>query len=1167
MLFKDMPGSRRQSRVRKLRWGVTASVSSMALICAAGMAQAQTVINNGDNVTVTSNADGETITAAPGVTSQVDGAPLVIFDNDDVTLTNGGTLITTGVTQTVQVNELTTGGVINNQVTGTLQADSRVVDIRGDDTTLNNDGDIIGTGDQRNGTVYTNDTANNFTINNNAGGLIDAGAGNQGAGISVSLDTTDPVNGDINNDGEIAGRGNAGAGAATAGDGIRIETVRVGGALGANTGTFTGNITNSGEITSEGANSTVAGFRAVNGVSFQGTLTNEEGGVISGTQNGVYFGNPVPSGGGDHTGGVVNNLDTISSDSRALNIDGIGLEINNSGQIVGTGNQRNGTAYADSTAQEFTLNNQVGGVIDAGAGNLGAGFSAELSEGGNDFTIVNDGDIAGRGNAGAGAATAGDGIRLERERVGGNLDGTTTGLFTGEIVNSGTITSEGANGTVAGFRAVNGVSFQGTLINEAGGVISGTQNGVYFGNPVPAGGGDHTGGVVNNHGTISSDSRAFNIDGLGLEVNNSGLIVGTGNQRNGTLYADGTADQFTVNNLEGGVIDAGIGNQGSGISLQLGAEDGDERTISIVNDGTVAGRGDALPSGETAGVRLFNGAGPDTTVTVFGDVVNTGDITSETSAAILIENIDFDGILVNSGNLTGVTAVDASTALDGVTLFQTGGSINGDFVGSDFDDAIVFESGTSILAGSVLNGVVVDVATGASVDVDGDQVIEGTLNANGGLSFTLSDDSLLVDGDAIFGNGSTVTVAAPDDITTLPLGAPITVIDETGDFIDAGLVVNILDDDFLVDYLVSISSVEVTPVAVDLAEVSADPNVSAFGGALTGAFEAGDLDADVANALNAVTSTPEFEAASLSLLPAINEGVTREIFETQRLANRFITDRLRGDGTGVWGQILGRSADRDGDGISVSGFDSEAFGIAVGVDHQVADNVIAGLSFTYSDISVDSTGASSATADIDSYQISLYGGYEQGPWFINGLIGYTFSDVDTNRNSIVGPIGGSFDVDGVNIVANAGYEFVVGNGTRLIPSVGLEYTNLSQDSFTESGGLNLNVDRGDVEFLVLRIGGEVSHDFEADGWTISPSLRLGYAYDAIGDAQTFDVSFAGAPAPFTLATTEPSESRFEFGVGVDVANTDGLTISLEYDGVVTSDYDSHGGFIRAAYRF
>jgi len=53
------------------------------------------------------------------------------------------------------------------------------------------------------------------------------------------------------------------------------------------------------------------------------------------------------------------------------------------------------------------------GTIDAGEGNLGAGFSTELSEAGNNFTIENLGSIVGRGDAGAGAATAGDGIRLD----------------------------------------------------------------------------------------------------------------------------------------------------------------------------------------------------------------------------------------------------------------------------------------------------------------------------------------------------------------------------------------------------------------------------------------------------------------------------------------------------------------------------------------------------------------------------------------------------------------------------------------------------------------------------------------------------------------------------------------------------------------------------------
>jgi len=110
--------------------------------------------------------------------------------------------------------------------------------------------------------------------------------------------------------------------------------------------------------------------------------------------------------------------------------------------------QRNGTVYADSTAQDFVLAND--GLIDAGVG--GAGFSVELDENGNAFDIINSGTIAGRGNAAAGSAQAGDGIRLERSRVDGSLANPSTGTFTGTIINSGEITSEGANGTVSAVR-------------------------------------------------------------------------------------------------------------------------------------------------------------------------------------------------------------------------------------------------------------------------------------------------------------------------------------------------------------------------------------------------------------------------------------------------------------------------------------------------------------------------------------------------------------------------------------------------------------------------------------------------------------------------------------------------------------------------------------------
>ncbi|MEO0420196.1 MAG: hypothetical protein AAF249_15135, partial [Pseudomonadota bacterium] len=324
---------------------LTSSVSLIAVLVAAPLG-AQTVINDGDNATVTSAEDGETISAAAGVISTVDGAPVVVVDTNDVTVDNAGTLATTGVTQTVQVNQGTTGAVINNEATGRLEGASRVVNFDGSDATLNNDGVILGTGSQRNGAVYANRTSNNIAINNAATGSIDAGV--EGAGIAIEVGGGGaPRGGSITNAGTIQGRGQASPMGGTAGDGIRFFGPGL-----APEYVYEGDITNSGLINSESTQGTVAGIRFANRIGFQGTLTNEEGGVISGAQNGLYFGNDA-----DHTGGVVNNAGTISSGSRALNIDGTGLVVNNSGSILGTGNQRNGTVYADSTATGFTLNN------------------------------------------------------------------------------------------------------------------------------------------------------------------------------------------------------------------------------------------------------------------------------------------------------------------------------------------------------------------------------------------------------------------------------------------------------------------------------------------------------------------------------------------------------------------------------------------------------------------------------------------------------------------------------------------------------------------------------------------------------------------------------------------------------------------------------------------
>jgi len=796
-------------------------------------------------------------------------------------------------------------------------------------------------------------------------------------------------------------------------------------------------------------------------------------------------------------------------------------------------------------------------VIDAGEGNDGAGFSAELTAEGNDFDITNSGTIQGRGQASAGATTAGDGLRFERTRVGGMLEGSTSGLFTGTITNSGTIDSESAQGTAAGIRFVNGVSFNGTIDNS--GTISGVQNGLYFGNATPAGGGDFTGAVVNNSGVISSGSRALNIDGLGLTVNNTGSIfgTGTGDQRNGTVYADGTANDYTFNNLAGGLVDAGTGNNGSGVSLQSGNVDGETVSFTFNNAGVINGRGTTQTP---AGLRIFQGAA---NVTVDADIVNSGTISSESEAAILIQGVDLIGTITNSGTLSGTSVLDASAATGGVTFNQIGGAFNANFIGSNFEDTLSITGPNFGLNADILGGVETSIDSASTVNVSGARTIEGNLTSNGELEFNLDADSLNVDGDAIFGSSSVVTISTDTNINDVTLNSPITVISQTGTFTNNGLSVNVIDDDFLVDYSVDLDTVVVTATAADLSNVSADNNVSGLASAIGTAFAAGQLNDGVANTFNQSSSAAAFEDTVVSLLPTLNEGVSREIWETHSQTALYVSDRLTSDAPGgAWVQASTRSADLDAESVSIEGYEADTTAFTLGYDRQVNEALRLGVSFTFADSDIDEDVNAGESNDLNTNQIAAYAGYKAGEVTVSGQVSYVFGDGETSRVTELGAVTGDYDVSGFIAQTTAAYNLGV-----IKPQAGLRYGSISQDDFVENGGLNLNVDVDSVDYFEGLAGIVIAPELEGfGGWIVKPNLRASYVYDFISDSRDLSISLPGAAAQL-LSSGDAAGSRFEIGAGLDLVNLSGLAIGVAYEGDFASGYSSNAGLIRARFGF
>jgi hypothetical protein len=721
-------------------------------------------------------------------------------------------------------------GIISSS--GTSEQGGRAVNIGGLEVSVINEGEIITPNSPRNGVIYSDQTALNFSIENRTDGIVDVGEGNDGDAISLQLGPE--VNGSVINYGLIQGRGVAvGNNQASAvrlyegsntGDGGSLfnGNLENSGTLAAETGpavviedgvTLNGSIINTGTIVSDNPDNGT-GINFEDGSTFTGEIINL--GSIIGGFNGINFAN------GGQVTGVVRNFGTISSDSRAINIGGLEVSVINDGEIITTSSPRNGVIYSDQTALNFYIENRSNGIVDVGEGNDGDAISLQLGPEVNG-SVINHGIVQGRGVAvGNNQASA---VRLyEGSNTGdggslfnGNLENSGTlaaetgpavviedGVtLNGSIINNGTIVSDNPdNGTGINFE--DGSTFTGEIINL--GSIIGGFNGINFAN-----GGQVT-GVVRNFGTISSDSRAINIGGLDVSVINDGEIITTSSPRNGVIYSDQTALNFSIENRSNGIVDVGEGNDGDAISLQLGSE----VNGSVINYGLVQGRGVAVGNNQASAVRLFEGSNTGDGGSLFnGNIENFGTLAAENGGAIVIEEgVTLNGEIVNGGTIeggvydNGALAIDVREAegnftvvnnnlINGDVLLSEGhdtydgtrGSIvgtvfgnsgNDDLTGGDESDTLHGGSGNDIVDGgagddTLLGGSGNDIVLGGSGDDllfggDGFDILDG---GAGGDIFALQEDSGLdlilnfVGGEDFLGLTGGLEV---DDITIAEIG-------------------------------------------------------------------------------------------------------------------------------------------------------------------------------------------------------------------------------------------------------------------------------------------------------------------------------------------------------------------------------------------------------------
>jgi subtilase-type serine protease len=266
--------------------------------------------------------------------------------------------------------------------------------------------------------------------------------------------------------------------------------------------------------------------------------------------------------------------------------------------------------------------------------------------------------------------------------------------------------------------------------------------------------------------------------------------------------------------------------------------------------------------------------------------------------------------------------------------------------------------------------------------------------------------------------------------------------------------------------------------------------------------------------------------------------------------------------TGEWmpfAKVFGSWGDRDAES-DIAGYKYDIYGLAGGIDKMVSDNTLIGISIAGSRANVDYS-YSGTSSDIDSVFCSLYGSYFVDTWHIGVTLGYGRSWYDSKRGIPFMGLSAESDYQGnaYSAAVELGNNF---GGTEMLlePVVGLGYTAVQQDSYTEkgAGSLNLKVDSETTDGIYSKLGVRAAKEFRFEdkpNMRFVPNVSAFWIHD-FADSVELDSAFIGGGS-FTTEGLDPLRDTFNIGAGLNVYYNNNVRLFIDYGWQSESNFNSH----------
>jgi len=308
--------------------------------------------------------------------------------------------------------------------------------------------------------------------------------------------------------------------------------------------------------------------------------------------------------------------------------------------------------------------------------------------------------------------------------------------------------------------------------------------------------------------------------------------------------------------------------------------------------------------------------------------------------------------------------------------------------------------------------------------------------------------------------------------------------------------------------------------------------------------------------------------------PDASDAYSRMYFTTPYFStsNRTRDHRYQNYEEGIfWGKgygVFGKRKTKK----EVPGYKYNVYGTSFGLDSQVSDNFLMGLTAGYS-ISLIDSDVEGDESDIKNANVGIYGSHYADYLHIDSVFTYSFLKYETERKiSIVNEkIKGDTDGQAISGYVEARYDLGNINNWILQPLAAFQFSLLSLDGYNESGGASsLEYDDQSYNSYKTSLGLKLNQELLGRDRSYSESIQLRgrWLHEFGDDSSSIDTHFVSDPGLVFEVSDEPiARDSALLGITYNADIDSHSRLSLGYDALLNSDGNSHMVSVMLVYRW